>query len=85
MGKIYTSMGLMSGTSLDGVDVSIIKSDGNTEISSILDGYFEYDKELITKILNIKLRMKMKLTNILSILHGQFKSIRSNTMREITF
>ena len=47
-------MGLMSGTSLDGVDVSIIESDGNREFSSILDRYFEYDKELIQKILNIR-------------------------------
>ena len=54
MGKIYTAIGLMSGTSLDGVDVSIIKSDGNTEISSILNEYFEYDQELIQKILNIR-------------------------------
>ena len=54
MGKIYTAMGLMSGTSLDGVDVSIIKSDGNREFSSILDRYFEYDKELIEEILNIR-------------------------------
>ena len=54
MGKIYTALGLMSGTSLDGVDVSIIESDGNKEFSSILDRYFEYDKELIQKILNIR-------------------------------
>ena len=54
MGKIYTAMGLMSGTSLDGVDVSIIESDGNREFYSILDRYFEYDKELIQKILNIR-------------------------------
>ena len=33
MDKIYTAMGLMSGTSLDGVDVSIIRSDGNQEFS----------------------------------------------------
>ena len=54
MGKIYTALGLMSGTSLDGVDVSIIESDGNREFSSILDRYFEYDKELIQKILIIR-------------------------------
>jgi len=54
MGKIYTALGLMSGTSLDGVDVSIIESDGNKEFSSILDRYFEYDKELIQKVLNIR-------------------------------
>ena len=47
-------MGLMSGTSLDGVDVSIIETDGNREFSPILDRYYEYDKELIQKILNIR-------------------------------
>ena len=36
------------------VDVSVIKSDGKREFSSILDRYFEYDKELIQKILNIR-------------------------------
>ena len=59
MGKIYTAMGLMSGTSLDGVDVSIIESDGNREYSSILDKYFEYDGDLIQRILKIR----SKITN----------------------
>ena len=59
MDKLLTALGLMSGTSLDGVDVSIIESDGNREFYSILDRYFEYDKELIQKILNIR----KKITN----------------------
>ena len=57
MEKIYTAMGLMSGTSLDGVDVSIIETDGNEEYSSILDKYFEYDKELIQKLLKIRAKI----------------------------
>ena len=68
MGKIYTAMGLMSGSSLDGVDVSIIESDGNKEFRSILDRYFEYDKELVQKILILrgKITDKEKLNKYLS-------------------
>ena len=35
MVKEYTSLGLMSGTSGDGVDASIIKSDGDTKFKVI--------------------------------------------------
>jgi anhydro-N-acetylmuramic acid kinase len=36
MNKDYTSLGLMSGTSGDGVDASIIQSDGETKYNVIL-------------------------------------------------
>ena len=78
MGKIYTAIGLMSGTSLDGVDVSVIKSDGKREFSSILDRYFEYDKELIQKILNI--REKITDSYKLDIYSDEIKNLE----REIT-
>ena len=43
MNKRYYSLGLMSGTSLDGVDASIILSDGEKKLE-IIDNYYEkYD------------------------------------------
>jgi len=54
MGKIYTALGLMSGTSMDGVDASVIQSDGNTEFLIKFDKYFEYGDDLRKKIVNIR-------------------------------
>ena len=54
MGKIYTAIGLMSGTSMDGVDLSVIRSDGEYEYTHILDKYFEYDETLQRKLVNLR-------------------------------
>ena len=42
MGKIYTALGLMSGTSLDGVDFSIIQTDGKEYLSLSDNNYIEF-------------------------------------------
>jgi len=52
--KVLTAIGLMSGTSMDGVDLSLIKSDGNNEFLSILDDYCEFDDELKEKLIKLK-------------------------------
>jgi len=54
MEKIYTSLGLMSGTSMDGVDASIIKSNGEDKYETIFDQYFKYDEELYRELVNIR-------------------------------
>ena len=54
MSKLYSSLGLMSGTSADGVDASIIQSDGDTEYKVILDKYFIYNQDIYENIHNLK-------------------------------
>ena len=54
MSKEYTALGLMSGTSGDGVDASIIQSDGQNKYKIILDKYFEYDSDIYKNIYKLK-------------------------------
>ena len=52
--KIFTSIGLMSGTSMDGVDLSVIKSDGNDQFSSIYNTYKEFDDGLYRQLISLR-------------------------------
>ena len=54
MGKLYTVLGLMSGTSGDGVDSSIITSDGINQYNQILNRYFEYDQKTYKNLHNLR-------------------------------
>ena len=66
--KIFTSIGLMSGTSMDGVDLSVIKSDGNDQFSSIYNTYKEFDDGLYNQL--ISLRDKI----------GNFKDLKTHSI-----
>ena len=46
MKETYFGLGLMSGTSMDGVDASIISSNGKDQYQSICDEFFEYDRDI---------------------------------------
>ena len=78
MGKIYSALGLMSGTSMDGVDASIIESDGDRQFSIKIDEYFEYGDELREKLMNI--REKVSVIDDLKAHSDEIKSLE----REIT-
>ena len=78
MSKDYFSLGLMSGTSMDGVDASIIQSDGNAKYKAILDKYFEYPNQIYQNL--TELRDKIKSLKDLKRLHKQIGIIE----KEIT-
>ena len=59
--KLFTALGVMTGTSMDGVDISLIESDGVLNYNHILDNYFEFDPNLQEKL--IKLRKKLSSHN----------------------
>lgn len=53
MDKNINALGLMSGTSMDGIDASIIISDGEKNIDIIGNLYLKYDSELKNSLLKL--------------------------------
>ena len=60
MGKIFTALGLMSGTSGDGVDASIIRTNGINRYELIRDKYFEYEPTIYRDIHKLKEKLHKK-------------------------
>jgi len=54
MKKLITAIGLMSGTSCDGIDASIIKSDGEDRLELIGDFFFPYAEKIKIRIRRLK-------------------------------
>ena len=86
--KIFTALGLMSGTSMDGVDLSIVKSDGNTEFKEILDKYFEFDQNLQKKLLSLRKFIKtskdlLKLSNEINEIEREFTLFNAKIINDV--
>ena len=54
MGKNFYALGLMSGTSMDGIDASIISSNGIDDFEIIQNKYYKYDDKFINKLSDLK-------------------------------
>lgn len=59
MKKKWVSIGLMSGTSGDGVDASVIQTNGINQYETIQDKYFEYDLEIYKDIHSLKEKIQI--------------------------
>jgi anhydro-N-acetylmuramic acid kinase len=77
MNKIYKSIGLMSGTSMDGIDLALIESDGEKIIKRNNFAYLSYQQNFIDK-LRFLINNKPSLEEIkliekeLTIIHANF-------------
>ena len=59
MKNLITSIGLMSGTSSDGIDASIIKSDGENEVRFIGNHFLPYEERVRSKIRTLKEKINL--------------------------
>ena len=83
MSKEYTCLGMMSGTSGDGVDASIIQSDGLDKFTILKEKYYEYDEALFRDYHDLKNKINssndlkkyfssiQKLENTITIFHAK--------------
>ena len=72
------SLGLMSGTSGDGVDASLVETNGINQFKILKDKYFQYDSDIYQEIHSLKEKIhKIEHLNI-------FKKEINNLERKIT-
>ena len=50
--KEFYSLGVMSGTSLDGLDLSLIRSDGEKKIKILYNTHFRFSSGFKKKLIN---------------------------------
>ena len=60
MSKIFTALGMMSGTSFDGMDLSIIETDGKDYLRLKKNFYYPYDNKIKKLLHNCKKKLKDK-------------------------
>jgi anhydro-N-acetylmuramic acid kinase len=76
MVKLYQSIGLMSGTSMDGIDLALIKSDGKKIIERKNFDYLPYNKDFKNRLAQLiygtpQLQQIKIVENELTMLHAQ--------------
>ena len=86
--KFFISLGLMSGTSMDGVDISLVKSDGYNEFASIFDNYYEFDQNLRRNLMSVREKIQVpedikKHVNEINQLEKKFTLFNGEVVNEV--
>ena len=89
MSKQYTCLGMMSGTSGDGVDASIIRSNGLDELTILKEKYYEYDENLFHEFHNLKKKINSiadlkKFSSLINILEKNITIFHAKVVKDIT-
>ena len=71
--KLLNCLGMMSGTSMDGVDISLIKTDGENFFERIIDKYYEFPDNLYDGL--IKTREKINSKEDLKIQKNEIRNL----------
>ena len=79
MKNLITSIGLMSGTSCDGIDASIIKSNGENEVHFLGNYFLPYEETIKSRIRELKKKINLAID-----LEKNISEI-DNLEKEITF
>ena len=89
MGKIYTALGLMSGTSMDGVDASIISSIDGIQYDEEFNSYYDYDRDLYQKLTNLRDKISsskdlIKLSKEIKLLEKEITLFHAKVVNEVS-
>ena len=88
MSKRYNSLGLMSGTSGDGVDASVIESDGIDQIRLCENNYYPYPSNISDEIYRIKEKIEnsndlIRFSDEIDFLAGKITNFHASTANEM--
>ena len=79
----YIALGCMSGTSLDGIDCSLIKSDGVSYVSEISNQYIPYSKDLQTKLHDVMRKEYLDDIKVINQLNKELRSLLTILLKKI--
>ena len=81
----YIALGCMSGTSLDGIDCSLVKSDGVSYVTDISNEFIPYSDDLQLKLHNVVLKGYLDDIKVINQLNQEYKDSINNFIKKNNF